>query len=339
MRAGAALERIGTKVRALRGGPQLGAAFLAGLFSALSFAPLGLFPVLLLSFAVLVLLLDGAQASRRPFWRSALLGWAYGFGQFLAGLYWVAYAFVVDPQQHAWQIPFVLLLFPGGLALFMALGCALAGGFWREGAARIFAFTAAYSLAEWLRGHILTGFPWDVPGYGWGASLAILQSASVFGVYGLSLLTVLFGASLALLCDGSRQKYLPIALAAVFLALWACGALRLGLTPTATVPGVRLRLVQPNVAQADKYKPSLRAAHWQELVNLTGTQRRPPPTHIIWPEAAPPFLLARVPEALDSIAILTGASKVLMTGAVRLDDRLSAKRLFHNSFYIFGHGG
>src|SRR5205814_366535 len=100
------------------------------------------------------------QAARRPIWRSALIGWAYGFGQFLAGLYWVAYAFLVDPLQHAWQIPFVALIFPGGLALFTALACAVSAVLWREGVSRILVFTAAYSLAEWLRGHILTGFPW-----------------------------------------------------------------------------------------------------------------------------------------------------------------------------------
>src|SRR4051812_35548871 len=127
-------------LRDLRGWRQLAAAFACGLLSALSFAPFGIFPLLLLSFAVLVLLLDGAHGTTRPVWHSALVGWAYGFGQFLAGLYWVAYAFLVDPLQHAWQIPFVVLLFPGGLALFQAFACALAAWFWRAGASRVFLF-------------------------------------------------------------------------------------------------------------------------------------------------------------------------------------------------------
>jgi apolipoprotein N-acyltransferase len=326
-------------VRGLRGPQRLTFAFATGLLSALGFAPFGIFPLLLLTFAILVLLLDGTLEEARPVWRSALIGWAYGFGQFLAGLYWVAYAFLVDPLQHAWQIPFVAVLFPGGLALFPALACALAGRFWRPGPSRVFLLTAAYTLAEWLRGHVLTGFPWNVSGYGWGASLAVLQSVSVFGVYGLSLLTILFGTSLALICDKGRAGLIPGALALAFVAIWIGGAIRLQSTPLANVPGVRLRIVQPDVAQGDKYVPALRAAHWRELIDLSRVSHDPAPTHIIWPEAAPPFLLEQVPQALDDIATLTGSDKVLMTGAARAEAGRDAKPLFHNSFYIFGHRG
>jgi apolipoprotein N-acyltransferase len=323
----------------LRGWRRQAFTFVTGLLSALSFTPFGIFPLLLLSFAVLVLLLDGAQTERRPVWRSALIGWAYGFGQFLGGLYWVAYAFLVDPLQHGWQIPFVAMLFPGGLALFPALACALAAGLWRAGASRVFLLTATYMLAEWLRGHVLTGFPWNLPGYGWSASLAVLQSASWFGVYGLSLLAVLFGTSLALISEQGRARLLPAALTLTFIAIWLGGMARLHAIHFANVPGVRLRIVQPDVAQADKYVRALRAAHWRELIDLSGVGDGPASTHIIWPEAAPPFLLEQVPQAMADIATLTGADKVLMTGAARAEMKPDGKPLFHNSFYIFGHHG
>jgi apolipoprotein N-acyltransferase len=326
-------------VRQLRGWRQIAVAFASGLFSAGGFAPFGIFPLLLLSLAVLVLLLDGANAEERRVWRSALIGWAYGFGQFLAGLYWVAYAFLVDPLQHAWQIPFVALLFPGGLALFIALACAISSFFWREGISRIFVVTVTYSLAEWLRGHILTGFPWNLPGYGWGGSLAVLQTVSWFGVYGLTLLTILFGVSLALLAERRRAPLVPATMTILFFAFWAGGAFRLSAIPTQLVPGVRLRIVQPNVAQADKYLPSLRARHWRELMDLSRVIHGPPPTHIIWPEAAPPFLLGYVPQALADVAALTSGKTVLMTGAVRAEREPDARLLLHNSFYIFGHEG
>jgi apolipoprotein N-acyltransferase len=325
--------------QSLRGWRRAAVAFVSGLLSALAFAPFGVFPLLLLSLAVLVLLLDGAHNEARPIRRSAVIGWWYGFGQFLAGLYWVAYAFLVDPLEHAWQLPFIALLLPGGLALFIAFACALAGAVWRDGASRVFVFTAAYGLAEWLRGHILTGFPWNLAGYGWGASVAVLQSVALFGVYGLTLLTVLFGASLALLGDRGRAHLVPAALALLFVAMWVGGAMRLSGTPQKEVSGVRLRLVQPDVAQADKYAPALRAAHWKELFDLSLVQHGPPPTHIIWPEAAPPFLLARVPQALDDIAVLTGRDKTLMTGAARVEMGADGKIIAHNSFYIFAPGG
>ncbi|MBV9572199.1 MAG: apolipoprotein N-acyltransferase [Alphaproteobacteria bacterium] len=321
-------------VRALEGWRRIALAFLIGALSALSFAPFGLFPLLLISLAILVLLLDGATSGPHRVWRSALVGWAYGFGQFLVGLYWVAYAFLVDPSGHAWQIPFVAILLPGGLALFIAAACALAARFWWEGTSRIFVLTAAYTLAEWLRGHILTGFPWNLPGYGWAASLPILQSVSVFGVYGLTLLTILFGASLALLAERSPARLVPLALAVLFTGMWAGGAMRLSSTPS-YVPGVRLRIVQPNVAQAEKYASALRGRHWQELIDLSRVQHGPPPTHIIWPEAAPPFLLERAPQALADIAAITADNTVLMTGAARAGFGKGGTPVVHNSFYVF----
>jgi apolipoprotein N-acyltransferase len=323
----------------LRGIPRFVLALGIGLLSALAFEPYNLFPLLLLSLALLVLLLDGAQAQPRPVRKAALIGWAYGFGQFAGGLYWIAYAFLVDPLGHAWQIPFVALIVPGGLALFIAGACAAYVALRRDGYARVFAFAACYAVAEWLRGHILTGFPWNIAGYAWGASLAILQSVSIVGVYGLTLLTVLFGASLALLCERDRRNLaVSAALTVLFVALWIFGGVRLATTPTQTVPGVRLRIVQPNVPQNEKYAAGLRAAHWRELVSLSLTKSAIAPTHIIWPEAAPPFLLANEPAALDDIALLTH-NTTLITGAVRAERAPDGKVIAHNSVYIFAHGG
>lgn len=334
------LDSIGTLLRALTGWRRFLAAFVAGALSALSFAPFGIFPLLLLGFAVLVLLLDSAALEPRPVRSAAITGWAFGFGQFLVGLYWVGYAFLVDSAEHLWQLPFIALILPGGLALFIALACAVAVFGWRENWPRVLILAACYAGAEWLRGNVLTGFPWDVPGYGWAASLAVLQSASVIGIYGLSLLTILFGASLALLFVPERAKDwpLPAALTVLFVLLWAGGVWRLG-AGIPDVSGVHLRLVQPNVPQEDKYIPSLRAQHWRELMDLSLAKNGPPPTHIIWPEAAPPFLLARNGPALDDIALLTSNDRVLMTGAVRVEVSPGKEPQFFNSFYIFAHGG
>ncbi|MGN6515267.1 MAG: apolipoprotein N-acyltransferase [Rhizomicrobium sp.] len=334
------LDAIGTLLRALTGWRRLLAAFVAGALSALSFAPFEVFPLLLLGFAALVLLIDGAALEPRPLRSAALTGWAFGFGQFLVGLYWVGYAFLVDAADHLWQLPFIALILPGGLALFIALAAAVAVSGWREGWPRACLLAACYAAAEWLRGNVLTGFPWDVPGYGWGASLAILQSASVIGIYGLSLLTILLGASLAFLFVPERAKHWPMhaALTVLLFVIWAGGALRLA-TVVPDVPGVRLRLVQPNVPQQDKYIPSMRAQHWRELMDLSLAKNGPPPTHIIWPEAAPPFLLARNGPALDDIAFLTSNNSVLMTGAVRVEVSPGQEPRFFNSFYIFGRGG
>ncbi|HEY2034391.1 MAG TPA: apolipoprotein N-acyltransferase, partial [Rhizomicrobium sp.] len=334
------LDTAGAFVRGLAGWRRFLFAFAAGALSALSFAPFGLWPFLLLGFAALVLLIDGAAMHPRPVRSAAFAGWAFGFGQFLVGLYWVGYAFLVDSADHLWQLPFIALIFPGGLALFIALASAVSAYFWRDGWPRILILTACYAAAEWLRGNIFTGFPWNLPGYGWDASFAVLQSVSIIGIYGLSLLTVLFGASLALLFAPSRAREwpAPAALFLLFIAIWIGGAIRLN-HAVPNVPGVRLRLVQPNVPQQDKYLPSLRAQHWRELMDLSLAKNGPAPTHIIWPEAAPPFLLARNGQALDDVAILTGTNRVLMTGAARVEVVPEQEPKFFNSLYIFAHGG
>ncbi len=335
-----ALVRCGAWITGARGWRRFVLALGAGLASALAFAPIGFFPALLAACAVLVLLVDGAVLDARPLRTAALVGWCFGFGQFLAGLYWVGYAFTVDASAHAWQIPFVAVLLPGGLALFPALACGISALFWRPGNARIFLLGAAYAICEWLRGHLLTGFPWNLAAYAWGAAPGVMQSAAAIGAYGLTLLTLLLGFSVAEFASGRRHAWrLPSALIAFFALLWIGGALRMQVVNPGFVPGVRLRLVQPNVPQAEKYVARFRARNWARLVDLSETPSRVMPTHIIWPEAAPPFLLARSPEALDQIGSLTPDDRVLMTGAVRTLISPDGGFRATNSFYIFSHAG
>lgn len=333
----AKLCAAGDALTALRARHRLLAAFAAGLISALGFAPFNLFPLLLLGFAALVLLIDGAMGEARPLRAAALTGWAFGFGQFLLGLHWISYAFLVDPEAHEWQIPFVAVLMPGGLALFFAAAMAAAAKFWRPGLVRIFAFTIAYGLAEWLRGHILTGFPWNIPAYGWGASLAVLQSAALFGAYTLSLLTVLFGASLAELFSRQGKHLLPAVTAGLFALFWIGGEARLAFGTVSDVPGVRLRLVQPNVPQAEKYLRQYTIRNWRRLIDLS--QAPGNPTIIIWPEAAPPFLLDEQPLALDQIGMMTAGKQALMTGGLRRDFLSDGTVRYANSFFLFGKAG
>lgn len=327
------LVRLGDFLRGLSGGRRLLLAFACGALSATAFEPLEIFPALLLAYAALALLLDGAGDGARPVRRAALIGWAFFFGQFLIGLHWIVYPFLVDPDNHLWQMPFALLL-PAGLALFGALGTAIAAAFWQKGVARLFVLAVCLTASEWLRGHILTGFPWNLPAYGWGASLALLQSASLMGAYGLSFLTILLGGSLAEFA--SRRWRLPALMLLLFAVLWGFGAWRLASTPMRDVAGVSLRLVQPNIPQSEKYAPDLLLRNWQRLMDLS--LRPGAPTHIIWPEAATGFPVARSAGALDQIGLLTARGQTLITGSDRVL-RQNAHLVAFNSLYVFGPGG
>ncbi len=290
-----------------------------------------------------------------------MAGFAFGFGQFLVGLHWIAYAFMVNPGAHEWQIPFVAILFPGGLALFIALACGVAAIFWSAGPSRIFVFAVCYAVAEWLRGHVLTGFPWNIAAYGWGASLGVMQSAALFGSYTLTLLTILFGASLAEFFQSRPKWILPAGMTALFTVLWIGGEARLAAMPTVDVPGVQLRLVQPDIPQAEKDEGRYALRNWERLLSLSVRRGKSVPTIIVWPEAAagsyfllergrggqlaafsaaePYFFLERDPRALNQIAMLTARNRVLMTGALRVQRNEAGELHYYNSLFIFGRGG
>ena len=155
-------------------------AVAAGALSVLALAPIEAWPVLFLTVPVAVWLVDGAAAGRlRGIPGAAIAGWWFGFGYFLAGLYWVGYAFLVDAKTFGWLLPIAVIALPAGMACYSALGFALARALWTRGPARILALAIALTVAEWLRGNLFSGFPWNLYGYALTGPLALAQSAAV----------------------------------------------------------------------------------------------------------------------------------------------------------------
>src|SRR6202012_5237927 len=171
-------------------------ALVAGAASALAMAPFNAWPVLFLTFPVMVWLIDGAGSGRmRGMPAAAMAGWWFGLGYFVPGLYWIGYAFLVDAPTFAWLLPLAILGLPAYLALFTAFGFALARLIWTSDASRVLALAAALTISEWLRGHVLTGFPWNTFGYALTEPLALAQTGSLIGLWGLTFLTVAIFAS------------------------------------------------------------------------------------------------------------------------------------------------
>ncbi|SIO08586.1 apolipoprotein N-acyltransferase [Bradyrhizobium erythrophlei] len=326
-------------------------ALAAGALSALAMAPFNAWPVLFLTFPVAVWLIDGAAAGR---WRgvpaAAMTGFWFGLGYFVPGLYWIGYAFLVDAPTFAWLMPFAVLGLPAYLALFTAFGFGLARLLWTRDASRLLALAISLTASEWLRGHVLTGFPWNAFGYALTEPLALAQTASLIGLWGMTFLIVAIFASPAVLIDGSsrgRKPWIaPVTALLLLVVMGIFGAVRLTLLPTAMTK-VKLRIMQPNLQQDVRFNYAAKADVMQKYLTLSDRASGPQSTgvrdaHIlIWPESAFPFFLTREADAMAQIAGLLPKGTVLITGSVRAPDVPSGVRITraYNSIYVIDHDG
>jgi len=327
-------------------------AFTAGLASALAMAPLNIWPVLFLTVPVLIWLMDGVGVGRLGgALAAASIGWWFGFGYFVAGLYWIGYAFLVDAQTFAWLLPFAVMGLPAVLALFMALGFAIARLLWIPGWPRILALAIGLTVSEWLRGHVLSGFPWNLFGYALSKPLALAQIVSVIGIWGLSFIAIAIFASPATLIDerrATRQPWMPLlASVALIVLLGIYGAIRLETAPTQFVDNVKLRLMQPALQQDVKFNYAAKNAVMERYLALSDRSTGPlsngvkDTTILIWPESAFPFFLTREPDVLAQIANFLPPQTVLITGGVRAPDVPPGTRISraYNSIYVINHDG
>ncbi len=320
----------------LGGWRRAGVATALGLIAIAAQPPISALPVLLVAFPGLIWLLDGCDRGRQ----AAAVGWWFGFGYFSAGLYWLGNALLVDPARFGWMIPFAVGGVSAYLALFPALACYLCRRAGRTGVARIFVFATAWAAAEWLRGELLTGFPWNPLGNVWVASDAMMQGAAVVGVFGLGLVTALAVAMPAVLGDGGRRRWLAPAAALAGLALiGAGGAWRLAAAEPGVVAGVSLRIVQPNIDQRDKWRANRRDENLARQVRLSLTAGLGGITAVIWPESAVPYFLGREDGLRQALAAAVPPGGMLLTGAPRAETSPDGPLKLWNSFYAIDDKG
>lgn len=344
-------------------------ALLAGACGALAMAPLGIFPAMGVSLTVAVWLIDGAERStvarsgaRRhlgPTLRSAFgAGWWWGFGYFVAGLHWLGAAFLVDPDKTAWLMPLGVVALPAVLAIYAGLAFAGARAFWMAGAGRVLVLALALVSAEMLRGLLFTGFPWNDLGMTLGTNLVLAQAASTVGLHGLTALTVLIFAAPATLADRrdplpdgtpGRPSVMPTVLAAAALAgLAVFGAVRLSGGHVTAVPGVKLRIMQPDVFGDGEFTYENKDALLKKYLTLSDRATSEDRggladvTHLIWPESPFPFILSRDPDALDAIGRALPKDGVLVTGAARVEGSPGSATnppRYYNAIQVIGHDG
>ncbi len=327
--------RLAHRIAGLRGWRVHLLAVLAGAFGVLGQAPFHIWPASLLSLVVLVWLLDGAFATQRPIRAGAARAFSFAFGQFYAGLYWIGAAFISRGPEYIPLMPIALTLLMAGLALIWALAGAFALRFWSLDQRRIAVLALSLFAAEWVRGNFFTGFPWNLPGMVWAPGASVSQSASLFGVWGLSLLTLFAFAAPAALVGRDRfwwQRALPTVFALLcFVGLFVAGHNRLSMAVTKAQPGVRLRVVQSVIDQREKWKPENRNAVLAHYLDISTKEPLDGVTHVIWPEGALPTLLLEDGPALDAIADTFRDGPVLITGLTRRELAMSGETLYRNS--------
>ncbi|MBE7183120.1 MAG: apolipoprotein N-acyltransferase [Methylobacterium mesophilicum] len=327
------MERLAGSVMLLWGWRRHALSFTAGALFVLAQAPYDFFAVGFLSFPLLVWLLDGAGTGRdASLFRRALppfaVGWWFGLGYFLFGLWWVGGAMLIESESYIWALPFVALGLPLLLAPFYGFATLMARLFWNDGLGRILALAFGFGLAEWLRNWVLTGFPWNPIGFAAMPVPLAMQSTELIGTIGMNAAAVFVFAAPALL-GGGRHRRAGLALALLLVAAHlGYGAWRLDQPLEGTT--LRARLVQPSIDLREKWDGSVRDRIFATMLDLS---KGPPDDGgaaidlTVWPETSVPFLLTERPDALAALGRLEpegegSPNRMTLAGAVRAEGEM-----------------
>ena len=310
-----------------------------GAIAALAFPTVNALPLLAVGIVALIWAVETAERRRSAF----ATGWWWGFGHGLAGFFWIANSFLIDPWRFGWMVPFVI----AGLAAYMAVYPSLAvAASWHRNAsplARVLLLAAAWTVAAWLSGHLFTGFPWNLPAYVWSLNLPMMQSVAWWGAWGLSFVTILLCGVLALMGRGDRRQDVRAggAVLAMIAVLYGLGAWRMAESDDAadlaavTRPATMLRLVQGNIDQWEKLTGAYRdrdiAKHLRLSVATPGIEKV---NAVIWPETAATVFLDRSPEWRAYVAAAAPRDGLLITGTLRGDPPQGEPERYWNSLAV-----
>ena len=299
-----------------------------GVIAATGFQPLGLWPLALLAIGLFILLIE-----RAPDWRrAALLGWLFGLAHFTFADAWIATAFTYQAQMPAalgWVAVPLLSLYLAVYPALAAVGAKLAVGRGRR-LALLLAFAGCWTVSEWLRAWVFTGFPWNPFGVillGPYDRPGLAALAPWLGTYALSGLAVLLGGGLALALR--ERRWLAGGAATVLLAIG------MYLPAAEAAPGhLRFTLVQPDIRQLQLDDPRYYEANFQKTAALSVPRQPRERRLLLWPESGlPDYLREGYPQrfynattafanpalARQRVGRVIGPGGLLLTGTVDLE--------------------
>ena len=295
-------------------------SFIAGCAGSFAMAPTNYWWALFIAFPALYFCIKFAKSKKAAF----AMGWLFSFGYFLLGLSWIGNALLVEGNPYAWAWPLAVCALPAALAFFNGFAALFIKFFPLDKITGFTAFCIGIFAAEWLRGHLFTGFPWNLYGYSWVNFDEIIQISSIGTVYLLTFCTILWASSPVLFTIKGRvlkYSYILVILTS-FFANYIYGQTRIDTFRPFQGAKIQIKIVQPNIAQADKWDPSKIAEHFNSLLSLTENNEGHNidfPTYIIWPETAIRDWYLNDPRAVQALSralnSYPGGAK-LLTGAL-----------------------
>lgn len=304
-------------------------ALSAGLILPLAFAPFGIFPISIISIALLLALWISCSNQKQAFW----LGYVFGLASFGGGVSWI----YISLQQFGNISPPLALLFTIGFIAYLSLYPAITGyvltRFFPEnmGIKYFCAFPVCWIALNWVQSFFMSGFPWLSLGYSQTNSY-LRGYASVFSVYGVSLAILILSALIVYAISGNRKR--RITCLCVFILIWVIGCVLTEISWTKpTGKTLSLSLIQGNIPQSIKWSPEHLKLSLQRYTALT--EKNWQSNLIIWPETAiplPDYMLAPFFNHLNQEALAHHSS--LITGALVLGRN---RKSFYNGLIALGN--
>lgn len=290
-------------------------SLIAGAFSGLSFAPVFLFPILFITFPLFYFLITKSEAKKEAYF----IGFFFGFGHFITGLYWISYALFFDINQFWFLFPFALVGIPAAIAILYIGPFALIMSFIKiNHFSRIIIFSILWVVFELARNYFFSGFPWNLLGYSLCFNDEIVQLASVTGIWGLSLV-VIFSSSLVYLMFESKKntKKVILFLIALYGGLYLFGSLKIKFSQLEIIPQTSLRIVQANIKQELRWSQNRATKNLETYINLSNKNKKTIPDIIIWPEGGLEFAVS-INHKLPFLENIFDSKTFLVTGAERM---------------------
>ena len=314
--------------------------FILGSFSALSMAPTNFWPAIFIGLSGLFYYTNKTVSPRKAF----ITGLLFSLGYFGFSLSWIGNALLVEDNPYWWAYPIAVSGLPVILSLFTGLALYIHKKLSSPemSYATFISFCTAIFISEFARGHLFTGFPWNLYGYTWVNIPSITQIVALSDIYLLTLLTIFWATSPAfIIMVKSKQRYVTTVL--VILSITTCAAYgvnRIKQYTSLQQGKIEIIVVQPNIKQSEKWKIENRANNFLSFIDMSKaqnnlSQNQNDAHYIIWPETAISQDLMNTPWVKEEIKQVLKSYKkpaYIMTGALRYNKETKA---YYNSIITY----